>query len=66
MGGSTPSGGLIVTLIIGIAGAMANVFQTGDSLPYELVQMIPYITTIAGLAVYSLNRKKRQERIINK
>ncbi len=66
MGGSTPIGGLVVSLIFGVADAMANVFQTGASLPYELVQMIPYITTIVGLAVYSLNRKKRQERIINK
>ncbi|MDY0235715.1 MAG: ABC transporter permease [Gudongella sp.] len=66
MGGSTPIGGLIVSLVFGIADAMANVFQTGIDVPYELVQMIPYITTIVGLAVYSFNRKKKLERITKK
>lgn len=66
MGGSTPIGGLAVSLVFGIADAMANVFQTGIDVPHELVQMIPYITTIVGLAVYSFNRKKKMERITNK
>ena len=65
MGGSTPIGGLIVSLIFGIADAMANVFQTGIDLPYELVQMIPYITTIVGLAIFSYNNKKKKERAAN-
>lgn len=66
MGGSTPIGGLIVSLVFGVADAMANVFQTGINVPYELVQMIPYITTIVGLAVYSYNRMKKRERMIDK
>ncbi len=66
MGGSTPIGGFIVSLIFGIADAMANVFQTGIDVPYELIQMIPYITTIVGLAIYSFNRKKKLERITKK
>lgn len=65
MGGSTPVGGLIVSLVFGIADAMANVFQTGINVPYELVQMIPYITTILGLAIYSYNSMKKKERMIN-
>lgn len=66
MGGSTPIGGFVVSLVFGIADAMANVFQTGINVPYELVQMIPYITTIVGLAVYSYNRKKKLERVTKK
>lgn len=66
MGGSTPIGGLIVSLVFGIADAIANVFQTGVGIPYELVQMIPYITTIVGLAIYSYRRMKRRERMIEK
>jgi len=66
MGGGTPIGGLIVSLIFGIADAMANVFQTGINVPYELVQMIPYITTIVGLSVYSYNRMKKREKMIGK
>lgn len=66
MGGSTPIGGFIVSLVFGIADAMANVFQTGIDVPYELVQMIPYITTIVGLAIYSYNKKKKLERITKK
>ena len=64
MGGSTPIGGLIVSLVFGIADAMANVFQTGVNVPYELVQMIPYITTIVGLAIYSYNKKRKREKMI--
>lgn len=66
MGGSTPIGGLLVSLLFGIADAMANVFQTGVGIPYELVQMIPYLTTIIGLAIYSYNRMKKKERMIGK
>jgi ABC-type uncharacterized transport system permease subunit len=66
MGGSTPIGGFIVSLVFGIADAMANVFQTGVDVPYELIQMIPYITTIVGLAVYSYNKKRKLERITKK
>lgn len=64
MGGSTPIGGFVVSLVFGIADAMANVFQTGINIPYELVQMIPYITTIVGLAVYSYNLMKKKERML--
>ncbi len=66
MAGSTPIGGLIVSLVFGIADAMANVFQTGIKIPYELVQMIPYMTTIIGLAIYSYRKMKQKEKITNK
>src|SRR5699024_7598801 len=65
MGGSTPVGGLIVSLVFVIADAMANECQTVINVPYELVQMIPYINTILGLAIYSYNSMKKKERIIN-
>lgn len=66
MGGSTPIGGLIVSLAFGIADALANVFQTGINVPHELIQMIPYLTTIIGLSIYSYSRKKKREKLINK
>lgn len=63
MGGSTPVGGLLVSLLFGTADAMANVFQTGIDIPYEIVQMLPYITTIAGLAIFSYNNMKKIQKI---
>lgn len=64
MAGATPIGGMLVSLLFGTADAMANVFQTGIDIPYELIQMLPYITTIVGLAIFSYNRKKKKERTI--
>lgn len=66
MAGSTPIGGLLVALLFGTADAMANVFQTGFKIPYEIVQMLPYITTIVGLAIFSYNKMKRKEKLSGK
>lgn len=66
MGGSTPIGGFLVSLLFGTADAMANVFQTGFKIPYEIVQMLPYLTTIVGLAVFSYNRMKKKQKLSEK
>lgn len=60
MGGATPIGGFLVSLLFGIADAIANSLQTELSVPYEFVQMIPYITTIVGLAIYSFSKMKKR------
>jgi len=66
MGRSTPIGGMLVALLFGTADAMANVFQTGIDIPYELIQMLPYITVIVGLSAFSYRNMKKKERTIEK
>ncbi|MDF2949555.1 MAG: transporter permease [Sedimentibacter sp.] len=62
MGGNTPVGAFLVSLLFGAASALSNILQLG-AWPYELIQMIPYITTIVGLGIYSYRRMKKRERL---
>lgn len=62
MGGNTPVGGFLVSLLFGAASAMSNILQLGNW-PYEIIQMLPYITTIIGLAIYSYIRMKKREKL---
>ena len=66
MGGNTPVGGFLVSLLFGAAQAFANIMQMGASLPYELVQMLPYITTLIGLGIYSYSLMKKRHRLSGK
>lgn len=66
MGGNTPVGGFLVSLLFGAAQAFSNIMQMGGSLPFELVQMFPYITTLIGLGIYSYRRMKRRQRLSDK
>lgn len=64
MGKGTPLGGLIVSLFFGFADALANLLQTNISVPAELIQMLPYLSTIIGLGAVSyivLNKSKKRE-----
>ena len=63
MGGNTPIGGLLVSLLFGIAYALSNVMQLKSKVPYEIILMVPYLTTLVGLGVFSYIRKKRKERL---
>ncbi|QSX04945.1 ABC transporter permease [Sedimentibacter sp. zth1] len=65
MGGNTPIGGLLVSIIFGTAQALANAMQL-STLPSELVQMLPYLVTIVGLGFYSYRLKKKHERLSGK
>lgn len=58
MGHDTPVGGLLVSLLFGAAQAVGNLMQL-TWVPRELVQMIPYLTTLVGLGVYSYTVTKR-------
>ncbi|GKX30411.1 ABC transporter permease [Vallitalea longa] len=58
MGGATPIGTFLTSLFFGFANALANNLQT-LRVPYQLVQMIPYIATLFGLAIYA-SRKQSQ------
>lgn len=63
MGGNTPVGGFLVSLLFGIAQAFANIMQLKALMSYEIVLMVPYITTLIGLGVYYYAQKKRKERL---
>lgn len=58
MGHDTPVGGLLVSFLFGAAQAVGNLMQL-TWVPRELVQMIPYLTTLVGLGVYSYTVTKR-------
>ena len=66
MGGNTPVGGFLVSLLFGIAQALANIMQLKSIMPYEIVLMVPYLTTLIGLGVYYYAQKKRKERLSGK
>ncbi|NLK64864.1 MAG: ABC transporter permease [Tissierellia bacterium] len=62
MGGNTPIGSFLVSLLFGAAQALSNILQLG-AWPHELVQMLPYATTLIGLGVYSYSRMKKRQRL---
>lgn len=66
MGGNTPVGGFLVSLLFGLAQALANVMQLTAVMPYEIILMVPYLTTLIGLAVYYYSQKKKKERLSGK
>lgn len=66
MGGNTPVGGLLVSLLFGVAQALANVMQLTAMMPYEIILMVPYLTTLIGLGVYYYSQKKKKERLSGK
>ena len=63
MGGDTPVGGFLVSLLFGLAQAVANVMQLTSLMPYEIILMVPYLTT---LGVYYYGQKKKKERLSGK
>lgn len=65
MGGNTPVGAFLVSLLFGAAQAFANILQLG-SWPYELIQMLPYVTTLIGLGIYSYMKMKKRQRLSGK
>lgn len=66
MGGDTAIGGFFVSLLFGAAQALSNIFQMGFSVPYEIVQMLPYATTLVGLGIYSYRKMKKRQRLAGK
>ena len=65
MGGDTPVGGFLVSLLFGAAQALANMMQLTD-IPHELIQMVPYLTTLVGLGIYSYAGLKRRQKLAGK
>lgn len=66
MGGNTPIGGFLVSLLFGMAQALANIMQLKAVMPYELILMVPYLATLIGLGVYYYAQKKKKERLSGK
>ncbi len=65
MGGDTPIGAFLVSLLFGAAQALANMMQLTD-IPHELIQMVPYLTTLVGLGIYSYTGLKRRQKLAGK
>lgn len=56
LGNATPIGTFLASFLFGIADALSSSLQV-LSIPAEFIQMIPYVTTLIGLIIYSINMK---------
>lgn len=65
MGRGTPIGTFLASLIFGFADALSNVMQS-LRVPAEFVQMVPYLTTILGLVIYSAQKSNKTKKIRGK
>ena len=66
MGRDTPIGGLLVSLLFGASQAFGNEIQPSYPKIMELIQMIPYLVTLIGLAVFSYIIMKRKAKLSGK
>lgn len=66
MGRDTPVGGLLVSLLFGASQAFGNEIQPSYPKMMELIQMIPYVAVLIGLAVFSYIMMKRKARLSGK
>lgn len=57
LGREEPVGVLLTSLLFGFADALSNSIQTLN-VPAEFIQMIPYVTTVIGLFLYSIRVQK--------
>ena len=55
MGQATPVGALISSMIFAFFDGLSNILQV-LKIPSEFIQMLPYLATIAGLTVYSIQK----------
>ncbi len=61
LGGGAPVPTLLAALVFGVADALSNTLQS-LRIPAEFVQMLPYVTTLLGLAFYAGSRQKKDRR----
>ena len=64
IGGGEPLGTLLATLIFGLAAAMSNTLQSGK-IPTEIIQMIPYATTLLSMVFYSGKKITKRRKVKN-
>ena len=65
MGQSTPVGALISSLEFAFFDGLSNILQVLQ-IPSQFVQMLPYLATIAGLTVFSIQQSMRAKRKMNR
>lgn len=59
MGGTNPVSTMFSSLLFGFADALSNAMRSMN-IPDQLIIMIPYIATIIGLVIYSINKQKSE------
>ncbi len=60
MGGATPIGSMLTSLLFGFFDALSNTLQL-MKVPSEFVNMIPYAATVIGLVVYTVQKTAREK-----
>lgn len=60
MGGATPLGSMLTSLLFGFFDALSNTLQL-MRVPSEFVNMIPYAATVVGLVVYTVQKSAREK-----
>ena len=65
MGQSTPVGALISSRVFAFFDGLSNILQVLQ-IPSQFVQMLPYLATIAGLTIFSIQQSMRAKRKMNR
>lgn len=65
MGQATPLGALVSSMIFAFFDGLSNILQV-LKIPSEFVQMLPYLATIVGLTVYSIQQSLRAKQKLKK
>ncbi len=65
MGQATPIGALVSSMIFAFFDGLSNILQV-LKIPSEFVQMLPYLATIVGLTVYSIQQSIRMKQRMKK
>lgn len=65
MGQATPVGALVSSMIFAFFDGLSNILQV-LKIPSEFVQMLPYLATIVGLTVYSIQQSIRVKQKMKK
>ncbi len=60
MGQATPFGALLSSLVFAFFDGLSNILQL-LRIPSEFVQMLPYLATILGLVLYSIQKTRTQK-----
>ncbi len=62
MGGATPVGSMLASLLFGFFDALSNSLQL-LKIPYEFVSMLPYAATVIGLVIYTIRKTEQIRKI---
>lgn len=62
MGQATPVGALLASLVFAFFDGLSNVLQVLQ-IPSQFIQMLPYIATIAGLTVFSIQQSAKTKKM---